>query len=706
MSYARQMLARWPADGPCLSLGEDRRSYAEQRVRVHQARTWLRQQGLSRGDVLALQLPRSLVFLDLHLAALLEGIATLPINPRYTKREVAFLLEDARPALFLSGEEGLRSAEGLAASPPAADTPTDGLDREVALLCYTSGTTGRPKGALIEHRNLEAGVRALHEAWAWSPEDHLLHTLPLFHIHGLIVAQHVALWAGASTLLLPRFEPRAVLEELSTGRHTIFMGVPTFYHRLLSEDDAPSPRGMRLFTSGSAPLPSRDFDTFRDRFGHEILERYGMTEVGIVLSNPLHGPRKAGSVGRPLPGVRCRIVDPAGDELAAGQIGEVQIAGPSVFRGYLHRPEATASALADGWMHTGDLGLRDEDHYVHLQGRRNDLILSGGFNVYPVEVESLLREHPAVAAAAVVGVPDPDMGEHVVALVVVRGDVDPEDLRDFARQHLTAYKVPSTIRLVEALPRNSMGKVLKSEIRDQWSDSGGLPPGESPMTAPFADEIRLLRPGAACARGAAIDLARLGGLSPEFTRHEPDRLHRELATEILDRWLPAAPDARLADAHAIVAPLAKRSMQLSSELEALLHKQHESLHDPRYQHIVEEVRGLSTQQQGLEGQRGKLRHRVVHLAATATAVERALSAFEAAAPSNRPALAKALVDGLRAVFDASGLEDPNALEIDPQTWLEGIGAWLSEQHAMSEPQADALDERHDKLASRLSELLG
>jgi malonyl-CoA/methylmalonyl-CoA synthetase len=486
LSYYASLTARWqrPED-PALSGVVGELTYGALEQLARRGAAWLGAQGLKAGDVLALQLPRGLPFLTLHLAALRCGVATLPLNERATVAELRFLLEDAAPALAIlaSGPplEGTSRWSELSPDaawreilkqPPATEPPVDDPDA-LALLCYTSGTTGRPKGARLLHRHLQATVEALHEAWRWRREDVLVHALPLFHIHGLIVAQHGAWWAGARCVHLDGFDADAVLHTLEAEHATVFMGVPTFYHRLLASTRKADLGGVRLFTSGSAPLPELTHRGFAARYGHAILERYGMTEVGIVLSNPYAGERRPGSVGLPLPGVEVRIVQPDVDlDLVDGEVGELLIRGPSVFDGYHRQPEATSRALRDGWMHTGDLGLRDANGYVHLRGRRSELVICGGFNVYPSEVEEALREHAHVDQAAVVGLPDLDLGEVTAASVVLvpGAQTTPATLRNFLRARLSGYKVPRHLEVVAELPRNALGKVRKDLLRARWID--------------------------------------------------------------------------------------------------------------------------------------------------------------------------------------------------------------------------------------------
>jgi len=454
MSVTHLWMARWEqSDAPAITFAGEVLSYGDLALRIRRAATWIRERGLEPGAVLALQMERSTTFLELHLAALALGVVTLPLNPRSTPEESAHMLRDSGAAEGIPAQIPVDTiaAEIAGCAPHPLDRVPD-LEG-IGVLCYTSGTTGRPKGARIRQRNLLATVSALHEAWRWSPQDVLVHALPLFHIHGLFVAQHAALMAGAHAVWLPTFSVEAAWRAIHAHGGTVFMGVPTFYNRMVQSPVEPAQLDtMRLFTSGSAPLSARTWRRFRDRFGHEILERYGMTEVGIVLSNPYEGPRVPGSVGLPLPDIEARLDD----------AGEIWLRGPSVFAGYHERPEATAAALQDGWMRTGDFATRDEEGFYRLLGRRTDLILTGGFNVYPGEVESVLREHPAVRQLAAFGVPDDDLGE--VVHVAIVGDVEPQEALTWCRQRLSAYKCPKRIWIRGALPRNAMGKVRRSQL--------------------------------------------------------------------------------------------------------------------------------------------------------------------------------------------------------------------------------------------------
>lgn len=343
-----------------------------------------------------------------------------------------------------------------------------------ATIGYTSGTTGRSKGALLNHHNIISNIRAVTEAWHWTAHDRLLLTLPLFHTHGLMVGMHGTLFTGASVLLRRTFDAADVLRTLHTDPIiTLFFGVPTMYSRLLTEAErqgVPS-HTLRLFVSGSAPLSTQVFETFKRVFGQSILERYGMTETIMNLTNPYDGERRAGTVGGPFPGQEARIVDiHTRQPSPAGTIGEIEVRGPHVFTGYWNRPDATVEAFdADGWFKTGDLGWCSADGYYTITGRARELIISGGYNIYPREVEEVLATHPAVAEVAVIGMPDADMGEQVVAVIVPKpGQIpDPAAIISFCRTHLASYKKPRRIVFVETLPRNALGKIQKHVLAER-----------------------------------------------------------------------------------------------------------------------------------------------------------------------------------------------------------------------------------------------
>jgi len=377
------------------------------------------------------------------------------MNPAYTAAEVAHLVDDAEPALVLE-DAGVAAL----ASVPDRDFADVAIGPDdLAAMLYTSGTTGRPKGAMLSHRNLASNADALTTLWGFTADDVLLHVLPVFHMHGLFVAVNCALASGSSMVFLPNFDVDAALARLP--RCTVMMGVPTNYTRLL--DDARFTRdactSMRLFTSGSAPLLASTHARFFERTGHTILERYGMTETAMITSNPLEGERRPGTVGFPLPGVGVRLADDS----------VIEVRGPNVFTGYWNRPELVATEFtADGWFRTGDVGAFDADGYLSIIGRAKDLVISGGLNVYPREVEEVLDSLDGVVESAVIGVPDPDLGEAVVAVVV--GPVDPEAIRSAARERLAGFKVPKRVEVVDALPRNAMGKVEKAALRARFGD--------------------------------------------------------------------------------------------------------------------------------------------------------------------------------------------------------------------------------------------
>ena len=452
-----------------------------------------------RPPVVAAHVDKSVESLLLYLATLRAGCAYLPLNPAYRANELTHFLDDARPAVLVCRPDDQEWVIPLAAHGQVGHLFTLGDDRKGSLLAhaalhsdvhtvapremgdlaailYTSGTTGRSKGALLSHGNLLSNAQTLLHQWDWRQDDCLVHALPIFHIHGLFVASHCALLSGTPMRWLNRFDAAGVLAQLqatTAPRATVFMGVPTMYGRLLASQalNAKATARMRLFVSGSAPLSASAFDDFAQRTGNTILERYGMSETGMLCSNPcrpIEGPRLRGSVGRALPGVGVRVVDDAGLPLSVNATGHVEVRGPNVFSGYLGLPEKTAEAFtADGWFRTGDVGRIDTQGHVHLVGRAKDLIISGGFNVYPAEVENQLDLLPGVAESAVVGVPHPDFGEGVVAVVVAQPGhaVAEADLVRALKDQLAAFKCPKRIFTVQELPRNAMGKVQKNVLR-------------------------------------------------------------------------------------------------------------------------------------------------------------------------------------------------------------------------------------------------
>lgn len=435
--------------------------------------------GLTKGDRLLLQVEKCEAVLSLYLACLRTGVVFLPVNPGYTLAETAHFLTDAEPALAITDPgrvAGLAALGTRAMALPELMARAEGQESDLAdpahgpddlaAILYTSGTTGRSKGVMLSRENLASNAEALVGLWRFSEADVLLHALPVFHTHGLFVATNCVLYSGASMIFHRAFQPGAVLEALS--RATVMMGVPTFYTRLLADPGLTRDvcNGVRLFISGSAPLSPATHAEWKDRTGHAILERYGMTETNMITSNPYDGPRKAGTVGMPLSGVEVRIAGPSG-VLPKGEAGAIEVRGPNVFKGYWRLPEKTAEEFRDGWFVTGDMGAFDAGGYLSILGRAKDLVITGGLNVYPAEVEAALDDLPGVAASAVIGVPHPDFGEAVVAcLVAAQGaGLEEASVRDALRERLAAFKIPKRVLVLEELPRNAMGKVQKAELR-------------------------------------------------------------------------------------------------------------------------------------------------------------------------------------------------------------------------------------------------
>ncbi len=478
--------------------------------------------GLKPGDRVAAQVEKSAESLVLYLASLRAGMVFLPLNPAYQRHELDYFLGDAQPGLFVCrpqsrapagevaakagvahvlalGEDG-RGSLIDAATPHADEFKTVNRDADdLAAILYTSGTTGRSKGAMLSHGNLAANARDLHAAWHFNADDVLLHMLPLFHVHGLFVACHTTLLNGSAMLLEPKFDARRALQLLPQS--TVFMGVPTYYVRLLLEKglNRDACRNIRLFVSGSAPLLRETFGAFRARSGHTILERYGMTEGGMFTSNPYTGERRGGTVGLPLPSTTVRIVmqsgihsDGAGDApqevrpkevqsplgdtpVAPGAVGNIQVKGANVFAGYWRMPEKTAEEFtADGFFKTGDIGSTDDKGYLVISGRSKDLIISGGLNIYPKEIEEFIDALPGVAESAVIGLPHADFGEAVTAVVARRNDTAGAALSEAAviaavKAQLANFKVPKRVHIVDDLPRNAMGKVQKNLLRQSYT---------------------------------------------------------------------------------------------------------------------------------------------------------------------------------------------------------------------------------------------
>ncbi len=474
-----------PGGGATLSYA----AFLEEAARIVHALSGL---GLCPGDRVAAQVSKSARALALYAACLQGGFVFLPLNTAYTGAELEYFVENSGARALICDPDAAARLSGLAAhcgaelatlgadgqgtladlaegqpgrAPVAARAPGD-----LAALLYTSGTTGRSKGAMLTQANLLSNALVLAEAWRFSSDDVLLHALPIFHTHGLFVATNVVLAEGGAMILMPKFEAEAALAELP--RATAMMGVPTFYTRLLETPgfDGAAAAHMRLFTSGSAPLLAETHRRFEERTGHRILERYGMTETNMSTSNPYAGPRKPGTVGLPLPGVELRLVD-GGREVARGEVGEIEVRGPNVFAGYWDMPDKTAEEMTDdGYFRTGDLAVQDADGYVAIVGRAKDLIISGGYNIYPKEVEEVLDAAPDVLESTVIGVPHPDFGESPIAVVVPEAGEAPDRdaLLAACAGRLAAFKHPREVIVVESLPRNAMGKVQKAELRARY----------------------------------------------------------------------------------------------------------------------------------------------------------------------------------------------------------------------------------------------
>lgn len=494
--------SRFPADRsrPLLILDDGQEiTYGEAGETCARFASCLAGLGLAPGDRLAVQVEKSPAALFLYLACLRAGLVYLPLNSAYQEGEVGYFLQDAEPGAVVAQPRSLPWLEPLAArlgirhvfsldehgkgsfaeAARGAGSRFDTVARradDLAAILYTSGTTGRSKGAMITHRNLASNASVLHACWGFRPDDILVHMLPIFHVHGLFVACHCVLLNGTAMRFHARFDARRALEDFS--RSTVFMGVPTYYTRLLEEErlDRRACAGMRLFVSGSAPMLAETHTQFEKRSGHRILERYGMTETGMLTSNPLAGERRPGSVGFPLPGTSVRVVDDAGGPCAAGVIGNIQVKGDNVLPGYWRRPEKNKEEFtADGFFRTGDVGTFSEDGYLSIVGRSKDLIITGGFNVYPKEVELVIDELPAVAESAVIGVPHPDFGESVTAVVVPRAGTEAPteaEVITWLKSRLANFKVPKRVFVEKELPRNTMGKVQKNVLRDRYSSSG------------------------------------------------------------------------------------------------------------------------------------------------------------------------------------------------------------------------------------------
>ena len=483
----------------------DRETWTRTRFLAEAARfaNALSELGVLPGERVAVQVTKSPQALALYLGTVQCGGVFLPMNTAYTPAEISYFVNDATPRVLVCDSSAMAALQKeladqvddpgalpvimtldaggggtvsqLAANQSAEFRAVDRSSDDLAAILYTSGTTGRSKGAMLTHNNLLSNALTLKNYWEFTNSDVLLNALPIYHTHGLFTASNTLLLAGGKMVFPARFDAGQALEWLKDA--TAMMGVPTFYTRLLSESSftAELVAHIRVFISGSAPLLAETHQAFEARTGKRILERYGMTETSMNSSNPYHGDRRAGTVGFALPDVELRICDPdTGDKCDAGDVGMIQVRGPNVFAGYWNMPEKTAEEMTeDGYFITGDLGKIDTDGYVHIVGRGKDLIISGGFNVYPKEIELLLDEQPGVLESAVVGAPHPDFGESVVALVVADGScaLDTNDLQESLSGQLARFKQPRRVVLIDELPRNAMGKVQKNVLREQVADS-------------------------------------------------------------------------------------------------------------------------------------------------------------------------------------------------------------------------------------------
>lgn len=472
------------ADGSIITYGDLLKTTQQIAAALHTA-------GVSRGDRVAAQVEKSPQAIAAYLAVLQLGALYLPLNTAYTDAELRYFIDDAKPTVMLvdpSREADINAlAPGLivrtldrhgrgslteTSARRTAVEPIHGCD-EAAIL-YTSGTTGRSKGAVLTQENLASNCVALLEAWEFTGQDRLIHALPIFHIHGLFVAANMTLVAGATMLWMETFDAEEVIELFPKA--TVLMGVPTFYTRLLASEHltAGATSTMRLFVSGSAPLLAADHAAFTERTGHQILERYGMTETGMNTTNPYEGERRAGSVGFPLSDIEVIVANRGtGEQLPTGDIGSIEVRGPNVFDRYWNNPEKTQEEKREtGFFITGDQGYYDTDGYLHISGRTKDLIISGGYNVYPKEVEQLLDAHSSVKESAVIGVPHADLGEAVVAVIVLKNghQLDAGELRASIADDLARFKQPKAYRAVDQLPRNVMGKIQKAQLRERFSD--------------------------------------------------------------------------------------------------------------------------------------------------------------------------------------------------------------------------------------------
>ena len=496
-AYFQQQFTRHADKSALVLVDQSTISYADLERESARLACYLSDLGIKVGDRVSVQVSKSPQALYLYLACLRAGFVFHPLNTGYKEAELDYFLSNAEPAIVICDQQDKPLMAKLCSNNNIADLLTlnaDGSgsltanaqkaeaefavvareDNDLAALLYSSGTTGVPKGIMLSHHNLRSNAECLVEAWGFTNDDVLLHALPIFHVHGLFVALGCVFLSGASMHWLKDFNAQQVIDNLPAC--TVMMGVPTYYTRLLSNSqfDRSLTSNIRLFISGSAPLLSETFNEFLERTGQAILERYGMTETNMNTSNPLVGERRAGTVGMPLPGVEVRIVNQQGVEVNSDEVGDIQVRGENVFRGYWRMPDKTAEDLgADGFFNTGDKGTLSEDGYISIVGRAKDMVISGGLNVYPKEVELLVDSLEGVKESAVIGVPHSDFGEAVVAIVVYNNEAqqpDEQAIISSLKSQVSAFKVPKRVIGIEELPRNTMGKVQKNVLRDQFSD--------------------------------------------------------------------------------------------------------------------------------------------------------------------------------------------------------------------------------------------
>lgn len=482
---------------PCID-GPDfpKLSYAELEELTAQAANLLKHLGINAGARVLVQTPKTPLGVAFYLACMRSGAIYVPLNIAYTIDELDYFISDTEPELFVCDSNKRESLEDLFSKhniPHILEIDAKGqgslLEQlndfpnqhdvvhveadDIAVILYTSGTTGKPKGAMLSHDNLKSNAQTLLKLWGWQKQDVLIHALPIFHIHGLFVALHLSLLGGTSMLFLSRFNADQIIELIPQA--TLLMGVPTFYTRLLQQDTLSIElcKNMRLFVSGSAPLLEETFHEFAKRSGHRILERYGMSETGMLMSNPLQGEKVPGTVGFALPELEYRVCGDSGEALEPGSIGTLQVKGPNVFKGYWRNPEKTKQEFSDGYFITGDLVNEGADGRISIVGRNKDLIITGGYNVYPKEIELVIDELESIAESAVIGVKHPDFGEAVVAIVVSSDkdqNIDEQEIIATLKNQLASYKAPKRVLLIEELPRNTMGKVQKNLLREKYQD--------------------------------------------------------------------------------------------------------------------------------------------------------------------------------------------------------------------------------------------